>query len=53
MRYPEQFNKKLGVLNVGIFWVTLTYVVFGFIGYLKYGEEVQGSLSLNLDVNTT
>jgi solute carrier family 36 (proton-coupled amino acid transporter) len=48
MKVSENFHRPLGVLNVGMTIVTTLYTMFGFIGYLKYGEDVQGSLTLNL-----
>jgi proton-coupled amino acid transporter len=48
MKKPEQFTKRLGVLNVGMAIVTSLILVMGFIGYLKYGDRVEGSLTLNL-----
>lgn len=48
MKKPEQFTKRFGVLNVGMTIVTSLLLVMGFIGYLKYGDEVAGSLTLNL-----
>jgi proton-coupled amino acid transporter len=48
MKKPEQFTKPFGVLNVGMTIVTSLILVMGFLGYLKYGNEVQGSLTLNL-----
>ena len=48
MKIPEQFTKRFGVLNVGMTIVASLLIVMGFLGYLKYGDEVQGSLTLNL-----
>jgi len=48
MKKPEQFTKRLGVLNVGMTIVTSLILVMGFLGYLKYGDAVEGSLTLNL-----
>jgi len=48
MKKKEQFTKPLGVLNVGMTIVTSLILVMGFLGYLKYGDEVAGSLTLNL-----
>lgn len=48
MKKPEDFSKPFGVLNVGMVFVTGIYVVVGFIGYWKYGSQVEGSLTLNL-----
>jgi proton-coupled amino acid transporter len=48
MKKPEQFTKPFGVLNVGMAIVTSLLLVTGFLGYLKYGDDVKGSLTLNL-----
>ncbi|XP_054275322.1 proton-coupled amino acid transporter-like protein CG1139 [Macrosteles quadrilineatus] len=48
MESPEKFDSPLGVLNVGNIIVTVLQIIVGFIGYLKYGEDVKGSLTLNL-----
>lgn len=48
MRKPSTFDQPLGVLNIGISFVTVLYITFGFVGYLKWGEDVKGSLTLNL-----
>lgn len=48
MRKPEDFDKPLGVLNVGTSIVIIIFTVFGGIGYWRYGDEVEGSLTLNL-----
>lgn len=50
MKEPTDFNKPAGVLNVGMVLVTTLFVVIGFFGYLKYGEEIQSSISLNLPI---
>lgn len=48
MKKPEQFQKPLGVLNVGMVCVGGVIITVGFLGYLKYGDGVQGSLTLNM-----
>jgi proton-coupled amino acid transporter len=48
MRQPDKFTKPLGVLNIGMTVVTCLLVTVGFLGYLKYGDGVEGSLTLNL-----
>ncbi|XP_029172044.1 proton-coupled amino acid transporter 1-like isoform X3 [Nylanderia fulva] len=48
MKNPNNFNKPLGVLNVGMVIVTAMFVAIGFLSYLKYGDEVAGSVTLNL-----
>lgn len=48
MKKPRQFASAFGVLNVGMFIVTILYTVVGFIGYFCYGEDIKGSITLNL-----
>ncbi|CAL1680411.1 unnamed protein product [Lasius platythorax] len=48
MKNPNNFNKALGVLNVGMVIVGFMFVAIGFLSYLKYGDEVAGSVTLNL-----
>lgn len=48
MKKPSDFDRPLGVLNIGIGIVTVLFISFGFFGYLKWGENVAGSLTLNL-----
>lgn len=53
MKKPEAFNSRFGVLNVTIVGITTIFVITGFISYLRWGEDVQGSITLNLDPNHT
>lgn len=48
MKYPENFEKPFGVLNVGLTIITILSLTFGFFGYFKWGDSVEGSLTLNL-----
>lgn len=48
MKTPASFGGTTGVLNVGMFAITLMYVAMGFFGYVKYGEFAKGSVTLNL-----
>ncbi|CRK91300.1 CLUMA_CG004977, isoform A [Clunio marinus] len=48
MRKPRNFSKPLGVLNVGMFYVIAIFISFGAVGYWKYGDDTQASLTLNL-----
>ncbi|XP_059615569.1 proton-coupled amino acid transporter 1 [Phlebotomus argentipes] len=48
MKVPRNFHRRAGVLNVGMVFVTFLFTGLGFLGYLKYGEDVEGSLTLNL-----
>lgn len=48
MKTPEDFGGWNGVLNTGMVIVAALYTAVGFFGYLKYGDSVQGSITLNL-----
>nr|CAH0100894.1 unnamed protein product [Daphnia galeata] len=48
MRTPKQFEGLTGVLNTGMVTVSALYFAVGFYGYLKYGEVIKGSITLNL-----
>lgn len=48
MEKPRHFVGLCGVLNQGMAGVTLVYILLGFLGYLKYGDEVAGSVTTNL-----
>ena len=48
MKHPEKFNSPLGVLNFGMSITTILLIIVGTIGYLKYGEDIKGSITLNL-----
>ncbi|XP_011495340.1 PREDICTED: proton-coupled amino acid transporter 1 isoform X2 [Ceratosolen solmsi marchali] len=49
MKKPKNFDKPMGVLNVGMVIVGAMFVVLGFLAYLKYGDNIQGSVTLNLE----
>lgn len=48
MAKTEQFEMTFGVLNVGMFLVSIMFLFAGSVGYMKWGEDVGGSLTLNL-----
>ncbi|XP_058063458.1 proton-coupled amino acid transporter-like protein pathetic [Anopheles bellator] len=48
MKEPAEFGKTYGVLNVGMVFVVLLYTAFGFVGYLRWGDAVEGTMTLNL-----
>lgn len=47
MRTPQDFGGLTGVLNTGMVIVACLYTAIGFFGYLKYGDAVHGSITLN------
>ncbi|XP_038215018.1 proton-coupled amino acid transporter 4 [Zerene cesonia] len=48
MKTPQDFGGWTGVLNTGMVIVAALYTAIGFFGYLKYGNHVLGSITLNL-----
>lgn len=48
MASPQSFTGLCGVLNQGMSFVTLIYVLLGFFGYLRYGDATEGSITYNL-----
>lgn len=49
MRKPDKFGTPLGVLNIGMSIVTVLLICIGFMSYLKYGDEIKGSVTLNFE----
>lgn len=50
MKEPEKFSSRFGVLNITMLIITIIFMFTGFTTYVKWGEEVQGSITLNLNV---
>lgn len=48
MKTPTHFIGCPGVLNLGMFFVVILYAATGFFGFLKYGDDTQASITLNL-----
>jgi len=48
MKQPAHFIGKVGILNIAMFIVVLLYGVIGLFGYIRYGDNVEGSVTLNL-----
>lgn len=48
MKKSADFDRPCGVLNIGMAIVTVTFLLFGFCGYLKWGEKTLGTLTLNV-----
>lgn len=49
MASPQHFLGCPGVLNITMSIVVLLYMIMGFLGYVRYGNEAKGSITLNLD----
>lgn len=50
MKTPKSFNM---VMSVAMTIICVLYAVFGFVGYLKYGPDCKGSVTLNADQTET
>lgn len=48
MKTPGDFRGLTGVMNTGMSIVVILYTAVGFYGYLKYGNDVKGSVTLNI-----
>lgn len=48
MKTPKSFGGSFGVLNRAMVLIIIMYVGMGFFGYIKYGSEALGSITLNL-----
>ncbi|KAG8312097.1 hypothetical protein J6590_030011 [Homalodisca vitripennis] len=48
MKKPQSFLGCPGVLNISMFWLLALYCAMGFFGYLRYGDDTAGSITLNV-----
>ena len=48
MKNPDHFISKIGILNIAMAIVVFLYAVIGFLGYVRFGDVVLGSVTLNL-----
>lgn len=48
MKTPRSFPGYTGVLNRSMVAIVLMYVFMGFFGFVRYGHEAAGSITLNL-----
>lgn len=53
MKKPQHFLGCPSVLNITMSIVVILYAVMGVFGYLKYGEAVEASITLNLPIEET
>ncbi|XP_014206432.1 proton-coupled amino acid transporter-like protein CG1139 [Copidosoma floridanum] len=51
MKTPQNFRGTCGVLNIGMVVIVILYIIVGFFGYVKYGPEAAGSITLNLPMD--
>lgn len=48
MEKPEQFLGKPSVLLIAMVTVTVLYTIMGALGFIRYGEIIEASITLNL-----
>jgi proton-coupled amino acid transporter len=48
MKWPQDLGSCAGVLDLGMTIAVALYAAIGFFGYLRYGDDVKGSITLNL-----
>ncbi|XP_075160922.1 proton-coupled amino acid transporter-like protein acs [Haematobia irritans] len=48
MKSPKSFGGSCGVLNISMVLIVFLYVGMGLFGYLNYGDDIEGSITLNL-----
>jgi proton-coupled amino acid transporter len=53
MKDPQRFLGYTGILNVSSSIIAIFYAFIGFFSYLKYGDHIQSSVTLNLPMEET
>lgn len=48
MKKPQHFLGCPGVLNTAMIMVMVLYAIIGFFGYIRYGDSIKASITLNL-----
>lgn len=48
MKTPRSFPGYFGVLNRSMVVIVTLYTVIGFLGFVRYGDKAEGSVTLNL-----
>lgn len=50
MKTPQHFVGICGVLNRGMSGVTMVYILLGFLGYWRYGDQTDDNIIMNLPI---
>lgn len=48
MEKPEEFLGSPSVLLISMIVVTVLYTIMGLLGFIRFGDEIRGSITLNL-----
>lgn len=52
MEHPQDMTKPFGVINMSMGFVGVIYSFIGLLGYARYGDEIQSSVTLNMPQGT-
>ncbi|XP_031630120.1 proton-coupled amino acid transporter-like protein CG1139 [Contarinia nasturtii] len=53
MRTPKDFRGSTGILNRAMFLIVALYIGLGLTGYLRYGDEIKPTITINLPQTDT
>lgn len=48
MEKPQHFLGKPSILLISMIIITVLYTVIGLLGYIRFGDKIRGSITLNL-----
>ncbi|XP_022833013.1 proton-coupled amino acid transporter-like protein CG1139 [Spodoptera litura] len=48
MEKPKEFTGLFGLFSIGMSIIVVLYATLGIFGYMKYGDEIKASITLNL-----
>jgi len=48
LRNPMEMTQRCGVLPTAMGIVSAIFIAIGFFGYVAYGDDVQGTITLNM-----
>jgi len=51
MAHPQSYLGIFGVLNLAVFFILISNMFFGIMGYWRFGESVHASITLNIPKN--
>lgn len=50
MKNPAEMSGKFGVVSIGMIFITALNAFMGFVGFARYGDDIKGSITLNLPI---
>lgn len=51
MKHPQSYLGFCGVLNLAVFFILCSNLIFGIMGYWRFGDHVEASITLNIPQN--